>query len=256
MTRGEDRSADRRATLLVFTLGAEAEGRRRRLVPEPLRDRETALYRGCLDGALAAGRASGCRLLVSAPKPLSLPPDARHRDQPSGPFGERLAAAFDGAGPRPSSPVVAVGTDTPGLAARHVRRALDLLAATGGDDRAVIGPSPDGGLYLLAAARPLGDLLRRVPWRRRRTLGALRRALSAAGLRVLLLEPVADLDRRADLDAWLARRAGGTVGALRRLAAVLGQLLAALRCPTAAVPGIRPLLAPASVCSSRAPPGR
>lgn len=249
-----------RPTLLVFTLGAEAEARRRRLVPDPLRDRETALYRGCLDDALAAGRACGCRLEVSAPAPLDLPAGAAYRRQASGSFGERLAAAFDGAGPAAASPVVVVGTDTPGLAEHHVRRALALFAAAAPgearESRVVVGPSPDGGLYLLAAARPLGDLLRRVPWRRRRTLAALRRTLAAAGLRVHLLDPVADLDRRADLHRWLARRAAGASGPLRRLAALLSRLLAALRRAAPRGPAVRPRLAPVPVRAGRAPPRR
>jgi len=254
MQCGTETSVDERATLLVFTLGAVAEGRRRRLVPEALRDRETALYKECLDGALAAGRACGCRLEVAAPAPLALPPDARYREQPSGAFGERLAAVFDRAAPRPAAPVVVVGTDTPGLATGHVRRALALLAAPGGIDRVVIGPSPDGGLYLLAASRPLGHLLQRVPWRRRRTFRALRRTLSAAGLRVSLLDPVADLDRPADLDAWLARHAATGGEALRRLAALLGRLLAALRRPVLPVTPVPPRLAPVPVRAGRAPP--
>lgn len=248
-----------RPTLLVFTLGAEAEGRRRRLVPEPLRDRETALYRECLDGALAAGRACGCRLEVSAPAPLRLPPDGRYRRQATGPFGERLAAAFDAAGPRESAPVVVVGTDTPGLAACHVDRALTLLAAGPSDedgDRVVVGPSPDGGLYLLAASRPLGEVLRRVPWRRRRTLSALRHALAAAGFDVLLLDPVADLDRVGDLERWLARPGTSASAGLRRLALLLTRLLAALRRPYLGPPAHRPRLAPVPVRPGRAPPRR
>lgn len=254
-------ATDRRPTLLVFTLGAETEVRRRRLLPSPLRDRETALYRGCLEGALAAGRASGCRLEVSAPGAPPLPADVRHRAQAEGPFGERLAAAFDGAGPRPGSPVVVVGTDTPGLEGRHVARALALLAdpREADGDRVVLGPSPDGGLYLLAASRPLGEVLRRVPWRRRRTLSALRRALAAAGFCVLLLDPVADLDRTADLDRWLARQArkgGAGSEALGRLAALLSRLLAALRRPAPPAAAGRPRLAPVPVRAGRAPPRR
>lgn len=248
-----------RPTLLVFTLGAEAEVRRRRLLPARYRDREIALYRGCLDEALEAGRACGCRLEVSAPLPLGpagkVPPEVHHRLQRAGGFGDRLAAAFDAPVPAAGRPVVVVGTDTPGLAARHVRRALDLLGpGAGAADRVVVGPSPDGGLYLLAAARPLGELLRRVPWKRRRTLAALRRTLAAEGLTVLLLDPLADLDRPADLESWLAGRTSGAGEALRRLAAALARLLAALRTPGRAPRPVARRLASVPVRAGRAPP--
>lgn len=255
-----------RPTLLVFTLGAVAEGRRRRLLPEAFRDRETALYRACLDEVLAAGRACGFRLEVSTPAGTpcvgaEASGEIVRRDQASGDFGERLAAAFDAAGPAPGSPVVVVGTDTPGLAADHLRRSAEALLDRPGDGdgqaagRAVIGPSPDGGLYLLAASRPLGEILRRVPWRRRGTLAALRRALERAGLRVHLLAPLADLDRPADLEGWLARRQSSSPGSLLdRIAAGLDRLLAALRTPATAPGAGRLLPAPVPVRAGRAPP--
>ena len=242
------------ATLLVFTLGAEAEGRRRRLLPARFRPSETALYRACLEEALAAGREAGCRLEVSSPRRIELPEDARATGQRGSGFGERFAHAFDsafghhGAADRP---LVAVGTDTPGLRAAHLRRAAALLAED--PERVVIGPSPDGGLYLLAAARPLGNLLRRVRWCRPSTLGDLRRTLTGAGLRVELLDPLADLDRRDDLERWLAR---GPRTLPAALLALLERLLAALRqllLPAAL--GI-PRRAPVPVRRQRGPPRR
>lgn len=245
-------------TLVVFTLGAVAEARSKRLLPEALRDREARLFRACLDEALSAGRACGFRLQVSAPRRADLGSEADpiRRAQTDGPFGERLAVAFDAAGPAPDAPVMVVGTDTPGLSADRLRRAHELLAAgDSSEDRAVIGPSPDGGLYLLAATRPLGEILRRVPWRRRRTLSALRRELERAGLTVLLLDPLGDLDRPADLDGWLAGRAFAT-DAVRRIAAVLARLLATLRLPLALPDRPAPLPAVVPARTGRAPPHR
>lgn len=264
--------AEPRPTLLVFTLGADAEGRRRRLLPQALRDRETALYRACLDEALAAGRACGFRLAVSAPgagsaEPAGGAPDVALLEQGEGGFGDRLAAAFDAAGPAPGTPVMVVGTDTPGLTADALRRAATALARPGVSrptGRVVIGPSPDGGLYLLAADRPLGDLLRRVPWRRRRTLAALTRELEHAGLAVHLLEPLADLDRPADLDGWLAGRRersgdappGPLAATFDLLAAALARLLAALRQPVIVAGACAPRPAVVPVRAGRAPPRR
>jgi hypothetical protein len=95
-----------------------------------------------------------------------------------------------------------------------------------------------------------------VPWRRRRTLAALTRELERAGFAVHRLDPLADLDRPADLDGWLAAHRRDAGSALDRLAAALDRLLAALRRPfvppSAAAP--RPAVVP--VRAGRAPPRR
>lgn len=254
MTRSLPPADPARPTLLVFTVGARAEGRRRRLLPERFGDRETAVYQACLDEALAAGRALGCRLAVSSPAPLALPADVAARPQAGRGFGERLAAAFDGAFDSiGTAPVVVVGTDVPGLSAAHVGQALELLAAAPDERRVVAGPSPDGGLYLLASARPLGELFPHVRWRRGSTLADLRRTLTAAGIELVLLEPLADLDRPADLAGWLAARAR-TGADLNALARRLCRLLAALVRPAEA-PGFGPPLpVPVRAPRGRAPP--
>lgn len=245
-----------RPTLLVFTLGPAPERRRRCLLPAPYGDREEALYRACLDEALAAGRSAGCRLAVSSPEPPPLPADVRPMFQAGSGFGSRLADAFDAAGPAPDAPVVVVGTDTPGLSPDRLGRALELLDSTeaGEAERVVVGPSPDGGLYLLAANRPLAPVLRRVCWRCRRTLDDLRRVLAEAGFEVVLLDPLADLDRPADLDGWLRWRAAGSAEALRRLAHALARLLAGLRLPAPAETALLPRAVPVRIPPGRAPP--
>ncbi len=252
-------AAPGRPALLVFTRGADAEGHRRRLLPRRFGDRERELYRLCLDEALAAARGAGCRLAVSSPAPLALPEDAQPIPQRGTGFGERLAGAFDEAlrpaGDGGPGALVAVGTDTPGLRPAHVEQALALLGnGPGAERRVVVGPSPDGGLYLLAARCPLGSLIRRVSWCRKGTLASLLATLRAAGLAVELLEPLADLDRPADLERWIARRAAGREGPLARLAAALGRLLAALRRPAALSPPVRPHLAFLPVPGGRSPP--
>src|SRR4051812_23555034 len=138
-------------TLLVFTLGAARESERRALVPAPLRELEVGMRTACLDSVLDAGRACGCRLEVSSPGEIQgLPADARRVPQGGTGFGPRLEAAMRAAFagfPGGAGPLVVVGTDVPGLAAAHLARALSLLEEDA--DRVVLGPSPDGGFYLL-----------------------------------------------------------------------------------------------------------
>lgn len=234
-----------RPTLLVFTLGPGVESARRGLLPDPLRGVEEEVWRGCLSAALEAGRAVGCDLEVCSPAPLDLPKDARHVPQVGDGFGARLEKAMA----RPfSGPLLVVGTDVPGLAARHLSQALSLLAED--PDRVVLGPSPDGGLYLLAASRPIAGLARATRWCRRDTLRGLVRALRAAGRPVVLLEPLADLDRRADLETWAARKDERWQGLIR----LLRKLLSDLRRPPVPVLVGRPRPALVPVRAGRAPP--
>jgi hypothetical protein len=232
-------------TLLVFTLGPGMESARRGLLPGPLRGVEEEVWQGCLSAALEAGRAAGCELEVCSPTLLDLPGDTRHVPQVGDGFGSRLEKAMTRSF---SGPLLVVGTDVPGLAARHLAQALSLLAED--SDRVVLGPSPDGGLYLLAASRPIAGLAGATRWCRRDTLRGLLRTLRAAGRPVILLEPLADLDRRADLETWAAKRDARWQELIR----LLRRLLSVLRLP--AVPLFvghpRPALVP--VRTGRAPP--
>lgn len=239
-------------TLLIFTRGPHAESARRHLLPRQLADWELALHRRCLEEALAAGRDSGCRLEVSSPAPLPLPPGARRSPQRGADFGQRLVTALRDAGRRATGPLVLVGTDSPGLTAGHLRDALARLA--GDRQRVVLGPSPDGGFYLLATTQPrrIEPVLARITWCRGDTLAQLTGELEAAGFEIELLAPLADLDRPADLAHWLAERR--PAAGWRQLKRRLRQLLAALRRPAAPprLGVLRPARAP--VRRGRAPP--
>jgi 2-phospho-L-lactate guanylyltransferase (CobY/MobA/RfbA family) len=240
-------------TLLVFTLGASRDAERRRLLPARLRPLEVGVHEACLEAALDAGRACGCRLEVCSPAHLDLPEDVHYADQTGSGFGLRLERALGDAFERGEAPVLVVGTDVPGLGARHLARALESLAAD--PDRVVLGPSPDGGFYLLAASRPIPGLGTAVRWCRPDTLRSLVRALRAAGRPVTLLDPLEDLDRPADLDRWLAARSGHAFREIRwrALVSLLRRALAAARRPLPAVtPGLRPAFAAA--VAGRSPP--
>ncbi len=235
-------------TLLVLTLGATRESARRALLPGRLRGLEIGLREECLAAALDAGRACGCRLEVSSPAPVPLPEDARGFPQPGSGFGSRLERAMREAFERGSGPLLVVGTDVPGLSSRHLEEAVTLLDED--EDRVVLGPSPDGGFYLLAARRPVDGLAAAARWCGRATLSDLLRHLQAAGRPAVLLAPLADLDRPADLERWLARAGAGW----RQRTALLRQALAGLRRPLPpAAPGA-PRSAFLPVPPGRAPP--
>lgn len=238
-------------TLLVFTLGPAADSRRRSWLPAAGRALSHDLFAACLAEALAAGRACGMRLRMAGPSGLTTPPDVTATPQRGMGFAERFRGAVETAFATSHGPLVVVGTDSPGLASTTVAHALRLLE----EDPAtvVIGPAPDGGFYLLAAAQPLDVALAETRFCRRDTLARLRASLAATGRSVVLLQPLGDLDGRADLERFAA--AGRALeAAWRRLALAVARLLVALSRPLAPVGLGSPLPELVPVRAGRAPP--
>lgn len=240
-----------RPTLLIFTLGAAGDCARSRLLPVRLGRIETAFHHACLDTALAAGRAAGCRIAVASDACLDLPPEVLRIRQRGRSFGERFRHAVAIAERLADGPLLIVGTDVPDLEAAHLTTALERLR--GGSTRVVVGPSIDGGFYLLATAAPVADLLASVSWCSHDTLRSLVAAVERAGREAEHLEPLADLDHRRDLERWIAA-AHGRRGPLGALVAHLRRVLAALCQPL--VPRIDrlPTLLLAAPLGGRAPP--
>ncbi len=108
---------------------------------------------------------------------------------------ERLAAAFDDAG----TPSVVIAADTPQVTPELLGRALTTLATPGVD--AVLGPTPDGGYWILGLHRPDPRAVVGVPMSSRETLAVQRARLAQLGLRVAELPALRDVDSIADARA-------------------------------------------------------
>ena len=114
-------------------------------------------------------------------------------------LGQRMARAFEQVLRAGAERAALVGSDVPWVSRLHVRQALRALDA----HDLVLGPTSDGGYYLLALARPLPELFEGMPWSTPEVLGMTLERAAAAGLRVLLLEELEDIDTLADLrGAW------------------------------------------------------
>jgi glycosyltransferase A (GT-A) superfamily protein (DUF2064 family) len=241
-----------RPSLLVFTLDPARDCARQRLMPAGFESLERVLRQRSLEAALDAGAATGCSLEVSSPLPLDLGERAHWAPQRGGSFGERFRQALRGAYERSNGPLVVVGSDVPGLGREHLAAALERLGAE--PDRVVLGPSPDGGFYLLAANRPLDAELGEVRWCRRDTLRSLIAALRSSGLEVCLIAPLEDLDRPQDLFAWLASGAAARQARWQRFTQLLLRLLTALSRPLTIATLGAPRAALALPATGRAPP--
>ncbi|AAV96558.1 TIGR04282 family arsenosugar biosynthesis glycosyltransferase [Ruegeria pomeroyi] len=121
------------------------------------------------------------------------PADLARSPQARGDLGQRMARQLRGA---PKGPVCLIGADIPGVTRAHIARAFAAL----GRAEFVFGPAPDGGYWLVGAARrgalPPG-LFGHVRWSSEHALEDTLAGL--AGRRVALVDGLRDVDRLADL---------------------------------------------------------
>lgn len=123
-------------------------------------------------------------------------PGARLRfAQGSGDLGARLERTFARAFAGGASAVAVVGTDVLGLTPARLAEAFAAL------DHAdvALAPAPDGGYALLALRAPAPVLFRDVPWSTPAVAATTRARARAAGLTLVDLAPLRDVDVAADL---------------------------------------------------------
>jgi uncharacterized protein len=147
-----------------------------------------------------ASSVSGLRAVIATAGPLPGDLGALPAwDQGDGDLGARvervLLRAIGEAGA-----AVAIGADTPLLPAARLREASAALRA----GRAALGPSEDGGFYLLAVPRCPVGLLAGLPWSAPTTGARVRERLVGAGFDVDDLPVHADIDEPRDLDGLRA----------------------------------------------------
>lgn len=122
--------------------------------------------------------------------------------QQGGSFGERLANAFSEIFNKGYRYVIAVGNDTPELRSSHITEAKYIL--TEGKAQIVLGPSSDGGTWLMGYSRKAFDQhsFRQLPWNSPNLLQAVVKRAGGEGA-ISLLESFADIDSHNDLIHFL-----------------------------------------------------
>lgn len=214
--------------LVVLAKWPRAGRAKRRLAAAVGTRASTALAHAFLVDTASLATRFGAGIIVVAFAPPSAAdrfgeafPGARLAAQQRGSFGRRLADALD-AGLERARAVVLIGTDSPTLSPRILDAAFAALA--GGAD-CVLGPSRDGGYYLIGCrARLPRAVFSPMPWSTRAVFAITRDRVQAAGLRLALLPQRYDVDDAASLahlhgDRVGLRRAPATAAALRKLGA-------------------------------------
>jgi len=191
-----------------------------RLCPPLTGPEATALYRCFLaDKVAAVGRLTGAQPVVAY-----TPDDAREElaalapgfalvAQPGPDLGARLFGVLDRLLADGHTGAVAIDSDTPNLPLRFLQQAVDILLEGGPD--VVLGPTEDGGYYLIGVRAAHRELFEAMPWSTPAVLAETLRRADAIGLRSVRLPSWFDVDTADDLGRLRSEIAADGAGIAR-----------------------------------------
>ena len=203
--------------LAVMTKAPQAGRVKTRLVP-PLTPEEAAELNKCFLRDTAAAISSACsrrpvgdegKTARSSPiavyTPVGaesaytdvLPTDFSLLPQRGDEFGERLYFAVEDLFKCGFDSWCLIDSDSPTVPAEAFAEAVALLSTT--EDRVVLGPSEDGGYYLIGVKKPHRHLFEQIDWSTERVLNQTMQRATEIGTEVKLLPAGYDVDDGASL---------------------------------------------------------
>ena len=126
-----------------------------------------------------------------------LPTDFSLLPQRGDKFGERLYFAAEDLFKCGFESVCLIDSDSPTVSAENFAEAVELLSTT--EDRVVLGPSDDGGYYLIGVKKPHRHLFEQIDWSTERVLNQTIQRAMELELEVKLLPSGYDVDDGASL---------------------------------------------------------
>ena len=126
-----------------------------------------------------------------------LPPDFILLPQRGDNFGERLYFAAEDLFRCGFESVCLIDSDSPTVTAKSFSRAIELLSS--GGDHIVLGPSDDGGYYLIGFNKLHSELFVRIDWSTDVVLNQTKQSARKIGLDVKLLTSGYDVDDAGSL---------------------------------------------------------
>lgn len=199
--------ADNVCALSVMTKAPRAGQVKTRLVP-PLSAQEAAELNICFlrDTADAITKACSSTVRgVAVYTPVGaesaydeiLPQEFELLPQRGNGFGERLALAAEDLFQCGFNAVCLIDSDSPTVPAKIYAKAAELLSRS--EERVVLGPSDDGGYYLIGLKRDRPELFERIDWSTERVLEQTKARAQELKLEISLLPTGYDVDDAATL---------------------------------------------------------
>lgn len=136
------------------------------------------------------------------------------KEQSQGDFGIRLSNAFSEVFNKGYESVISIGNDCPSLDANTISQAIDALQS----NKVVIGPSTDGGVYLLGLQRENFDIrkFRELKWKTTELTEDIINTCRKEG-DLHILPTLTDIDHEQDLHLFLQFNTSELVGYLKSL---------------------------------------
>jgi len=192
-----------RRALIVIGKAPEPGITKTRLVPFLAPEEAATLYRAFLLDAIELGLQLGWeRTCVVHPRGAAsalkaiVPRQVKLIEQRAGGLGNALAFAFEHHFEEGFERVVLIGSDNPTLQAEPIEQACAAL-----DTHDVsIGPTSDGGYYLIGLRRPHLELFEAIDWSTPQVYAQTLARAQQIGLRVRAVRDWYDVDGPADLD--------------------------------------------------------
>lgn len=111
-------------------------------------------------------------------------------------LGERLRNCFADVFGMGHESVVVIGADTPNLPGELLFDAFDVLEE---EDGVILGPSTDGGYYLIGMRREHPALFSRIPWSTDAVFAATEARAAEAGIHLIVMPEWYDIDTPEEL---------------------------------------------------------
>lgn len=129
-------------------------------------------------------------------------PDHCYVTQEGPDIGGRMCSSLSRVLRKGAAAAVLIGTDCPGVTEAVLRKAFHALE---GCD-CVIGPSKDGGYYLIGMKEIVPEIFSSIPWGTGDVLRRTMDEIARMGLKVSLVDRITDVDRPEDLYVWEEER--------------------------------------------------
>jgi 2-phospho-L-lactate guanylyltransferase (CobY/MobA/RfbA family) len=181
------------SAIVLFTRGPSGEASAKRVVGGRRIERD---FWGEVSRHLTTvAESSARRVLVVSPEELHLGDE--WLPQLGSTFFERLRNAETAARAQVAGSVAILACDIPDVTERQFAAASTLLRSR--QRRVVLGPSPDGGIYFIAANEAVIHRLESVRWFSSHVAGDIAAILAREGFEICWLEMLADIDSSEDL---------------------------------------------------------